>query len=428
RGMWRNGVFHRLPALIRFLVVVLPIAMAHTAIAGAPSVRPSVAYRPEPVMAAGLHPDRAMETLGRKVGQMLIIGFPGTRPDDPWPSRVAALMEAGRIGGVILFAENVRNPTQLRTLTRALAEAGGRFPPFIAVDQEGGSIQRLTRRKGFQALPSARRMAQKPLCEAHALYLQTARELASNDINVNFGPVVDLDVNPGNPAIGRKARSYDRDPRTVVAYAETFIDAHAAVGVLTAAKHFPGHGSATGDPHLAIVDIGSTWVSEELTPFAELISDHQVPMVMVGHLIHPRFSDGDRPTSLSRRTITGELRGALGFDGLVVTDDLGMDAIARRFSPEEAAIMAIRAGADILIFANQPTKDPTVLDRIVTAVTGAIAAGRLPQHLVETSYRRIRAAREQLGRRPAPPTAVTAVTPACPEPRAGMSEKAATGG
>ena len=98
-------------------------------------------------------------------------------------------------------------------------------------------------------------------------------------------------------------------------------------------------------------------------------------MIMVGHLIHPRFSDGDRPTSLSRRAITEELRGALGFDGLVVTDDLGMDAIARRFSPEEAAEMAIRAGADILIFANLPAEDPGALDRIVATVAGAVVGG-----------------------------------------------------
>ena len=311
-------MLRRFPALFLSATAAI-LAAAVAASAGTPpSARPSIAYRPAPVMAAGPHPDRQIEILSRKIGQMLMIGFAGTRPEDPWPRKVAAMVGAGTIGGVILFADNIRGPAQVRALTAAFARAGGASPPFIAIDQEGGSIQRLTRRKGFHSLPSARRMASKPLCEAYALYLQTAAELASVNINVNFGPVVDLNVNPDNPAIGRKARSYDRDPGPVVAYAEEFIGAHAAAGVLTAAKHFPGHGSAVRDPHINVVDIGDTWLPEELTPFAELIADDVIPMIMVGHLIHPRFSDGDRPTSLSRRAITEELRGALGFDGLVV--------------------------------------------------------------------------------------------------------------
>ena len=421
-------MLRRFPAVCLSATAVI-LATAVAASAGEPSSsRPTIAYRPAPVMAVGPHPDRQIEMLSRKIGQMLMIGFPGMRPDDPWPTKVVAMIESGRIGGVILFADNVRSPAQLRTLTAAFAKAGGASPPFIAIDQEGGSIQRLPRQKGFHPLPSARRMAKKPLCEAYALYLQTATELASLNINVNFGPVVDLDINPDNPAIGRKGRSYDRDPETVVAYAEEFIDAHTAAGVLTAAKHFPGHGSAVRDPHLNVVDIRDTWLPEELTPFAELIADHVIPMIMVGHLIHPRFSDGDRPTSLSRRAITEELRGALGFDGLVVTDDLGMDAIARRFSPEEAAEMAIRAGADILIFANQPAQDPAALDRIVTAVAGAVAAGRLPISLVDASYARIRAARSDLARRHALMNAAAPTAPACPEPRAATPDNGPAGG
>ena len=167
-------------------------------------------------------------------------------------------------------------------------------------------------------------------------------------------------------------------------------------GVLTAAKHFPGHGSALRDPHIAIVDIGDTWQAEELAPFAALIADGRMPMVMVGHLIHPRFSDGDRPTSLSRRAITEELRGALGFEGLVVTDDLGMDAIGRRYSPEEAAEMAIRAGADVLIFANLLAEKPGAIDRVIAAVAAAVAAGRIPARMIEESNTLIRTAREGL--------------------------------
>jgi beta-N-acetylhexosaminidase len=420
------------PMFLRLPFLLMPAAMlllaAATATAGAPSpLRPSIGYRIGPVLTAGPHPDRQIEVVSRKIGQMLMVGFPGTGPDERGPAGVAGMIADGRIGGVILFADNIRNPSQLRALTAALVRAGGAAPPFIAVDQEGGSIQRLSRRKGFQPLPSARTMGKKPLCEAYALYLRTAEELAAAHINVNFGPVVDLDINPRNPAIGLKARSYDRDPARVVAYAEEFIGAHRAAGVLTAAKHFPGHGSAIRDPHIAIVDIRDTWRSEELAPFAALIAEDRIPMVMVGHLIHPRFSDGDRPTSLSRRAITDVLRGGLGFEGLVVTDDLGMDAIGRRYSPEQAAEMAIRAGADVLIFANLLTEDPAAMDRITATVAGAVASGRIPLRLIEESNLLIRAAREELGRAGAagglPPEA-----PACPEPRAaGPSGAAAPG-
>lgn len=405
-------MFFRIPIL--FAPAVALALAAATAWAGTPSsLRPSIGWRLGPVMTAGPHPDRQIEMLSRKIGQMILVGFPGTRPDEPWPQRVAAMIAAGRIGGVILFADNISGPTQLRTLAAALAAAGGTAPPFIAIDQEGGSIQRLSRRKGFQPLPSARTMGKKPLCEAYGLYLRTAQELAGVNINVNFGPVVDLDINPRNPAIGLKARSYDRNPERVVAYAEAFIDAHRAAGVLTAAKHFPGHGSATRDPHIAVVDIADTWREDELTPFAELIAAGEMPMVMVGHLIHPRFSDGDRPTSLSRRAITVVLRQTLGFKGLVVTDDLGMDAIRRRYAPEEAAEMAIRAGADVLIFANVLAEDENGVDRIVASVAGAVAAGRIPIRAVDDSYDLIRAAREAL----AAPRSIP-FAPVCPEPHA----------
>jgi len=379
------------PALpLRPLLALLALAFAVPAQAGAPSPSwPLLWSEWTPRATPTLHPDRAMELVAREVGQMIMIGFPGAEPDEDWPERAATMIAGGRIGGVILFGDNARSPGQVKRLTGSLAAAAGSLPPFIAIDQEGGYIQRLTRRNGFQSLPSARTIARTDLCTARADYAKTAAELASLGINVNFGPVVDLDINPRNPAIGRKARSYGVDPATVIAYAEQFIAAHDDDGVLTAAKHFPGHGSAVLDPHTRIVDITRTWQPRELTPFEILAREQRVPMIMVGHLIHPRFSDGDRPASLSRRAITVALRDRLGFDGLVITDDLGMDAIADRYSDEEAAVMAARAGADILLFASRGSSDLTRVDRVIDAVTGAVAAGRIPAATIAQAYRRI---------------------------------------
>jgi beta-N-acetylhexosaminidase len=385
----------RLGTLLAAAVAVLAVAPG---MAGEPpSPRPSISWRTGPLLSDGPHPDRQLEILSRKIGQLLMIGFVGTEPSEPAPRRIAAMIAARELGGVILFGDNVRNPRQLQALTAGFVAAGGATPPLVAVDQEGGGIQRLTRRKGFQALPSARTMGRKPLCEAEALYRRTATELAAMGINLNFGPVVDLDINPRNPAIGKLARSYDRDPERVLAYADAFITGHEAAGVLTVAKHFPGHGSAARDPHIAIVDIADVWEPVELSPFAALAAGGRLPMVMVGHLIHPRFSDGDRPTSLSRRAITEVLRDRLGFDGVVVTDDLGMDAVARRYRPEETAVLAIRAGADLLIFAHAETERPGTIARIVATVAAAVAAGRLPERRVEEAYERLHAVRTALG-------------------------------
>ncbi|MCP4384639.1 MAG: glycoside hydrolase family 3 [Hyphomicrobiales bacterium] len=346
--------------------------------------------------ANALHPDRQIELLEKKIGQMLLIGFPGQRPGDAWPRRAAAMIAQSRIGGVILFGHNVRNPAQLKRLTDAFASAGGP-PPFIAVDQEGGRIQRLNRRKGFTRLPSAKSIASGSLCDARAAFWATARELASFGININLGPVVDLNINPRSPAIGLLGRSYGADPETVVAFADQFVSTHALAGVLTAPKHFPGHGSAVRDPHHRVVDITATWRPEELQAFERLSAADGVAMIMVGHLIHPRFSDGDRPTSLSRRTMTEVLRRSLGFDGLIVTDDLGMDAITERYGPEEAAIMAVRAGADVLIYANQ-ADNGRLVESVIAAVAGAVAAGRIPESAIDRSFGRIMAAKQALRR------------------------------
>jgi len=352
--------------------------------------------RVPPSTADRLHPDRQQELVARTVGRMILVGFGGTAPEEDGPGRIAAMLAGGRIGGVVLFSDNIRSPIQVRRLTAALDAAAGGLPPFIAIDQEGGQIQRLPRRKGFAGLPSARAMSARDLLTACALYTRTATELAGIGINTNLGPVVDLDLNPSSPAIGRKGRSYARDPATVVAFARAFIDAHRKLGVLTAAKHFPGHGSAIGDSHDQPVDISATWEDDELEPYRALIAADPPALVMVGHLTHPRFSDGDRPASLSRRTLTEALRRDLGFDGLIVTDDLGMGAVTRRYSVDEAAVMAIRAGADLIIVANRERPDPDLAEHVIAAVVTAVAAGRIPASAIADADRRILAARRAL--------------------------------
>jgi beta-N-acetylhexosaminidase len=340
-------------------------------------------------------------TMAGMIGQMILLGFPGTRPGEDWPKLAAAMIRESRIGGVLLFAHNIVSPAQVKDLNLALrAAAGNGLVPFIAVDQEGGRIQRLPRSKGFVGMPGAAAVAAMDEATAYDRYRSSAGELAELGFNVNFGPVVDLNVNPANPAIGMLRRSYGREPGKVTAFARQFVKAHRAAGVLSTAKHFPGHGSAPVDPHFQIVDIGKVWLTEELLPFRDLIERDHVDIVMVGHLLHPRFSDAPGvPASLSASTIK-ELRGWLQYRGLVVTDDLQMSAIRRRFAVEEAAVMAVAAGADLLIVANQEVPDREIVERIVGAVLGAVAEGRIPPDRIRDSYGRIVETKRRLaGRR-----------------------------
>ncbi len=227
-----------------------------------------------------------------------------------------------------------------------------------------------------------------------------ARELAGLGINLNLGPVVDLDIDPNSPAIGRLERSFGRDPSRVASFARQFVDAHHDAGVLIAAKHFPGHGSAGQDTHEQAVDIAKTWTEAELEPFRDLAADQAADVIMMGHLIHPRFSDSDRPASLSRRAVD-VLRNELGFRGLVMTDDLEMAAIKDRYGIEDAAVLAVAAGADLMIFANLKAPDPEIANRVLAAVALGVEQGRIPRETVEQAYRRILATKTKIAdRRP----------------------------
>ncbi|OQW56097.1 MAG: hypothetical protein A4S14_21220 [Proteobacteria bacterium SG_bin9] len=338
------------------------------------------------------------QVLRRQIGQMIMLGFPGVDPSEEWPQRIKAMLQDGSIGGVVLFSQNVIDPPQVRRLVSSLQPKDGQPPAYVCVDQEGGAIQRLTQAKGFTGLPSAAKIATTNPAVASRLYRGAATEMARLGVNCNFGPVVDLNVEANNPAIGRLGRSYGADPGTVVDNARMFIEAHKQAGVLTAAKHFPGHGSARIDPHDAVVDITRTWRTSELEPFQTIIDDDQVSMIMVGHLIlrDPRFKDGDKPTSLSPQAIHQVLRTQLGFRGLVVSDDLDMGAIRNRYGVDEAAVMAIEAGTDIVIIANTKAPDPDLANRIIAKVMRAVEQGRIKREFIEQSYNRALNAKKQL--------------------------------
>jgi beta-N-acetylhexosaminidase len=274
------------------------------------------------------------------------------------------------------------------------------LPPFITVDQEGGSVERFTRKVGFTEVPSARRVAAKnDPAAAEKLYAGMADALADLGFTVNFGPIVDVDVNPNNPVIGRFGRSYSNDPATVTAYAEAFVEAHHAAGLVTSLKHFPGHGSSTADSHKGFVDITKTWSPAELEPYKKLFADGYDDMVMVGHLYHRDYSDADvqLPASLSPQWITGVLRDQLGFRGVVVSDDLEMGAIRKQFTLKQTVLRAVAAGIDVLLFSNTADYDPKLGDKVREILVAEAATNPDFAARIKQSYDRIVALKQRIG-------------------------------
>ena len=372
------------------------------AAAGSAGFRAPVSSAAEPDGLAALRDTAwADDLLDRMIGQTIMVGFSGQSEHDPGVKAVRDELAKGLIGGVVLYPENVRSAPQLRLLTAYLANANSELVPFIAVDQEGGRVQRLTRWTGHKHYPSAQKMGRDGALtpeEARRIYGEMAKELAGAGINVNFGPVVDLSINPWNAVIARRKRSYGADPETVTSLARSFIAAHREANVVTAAKHFPGHGSSWSDSHKTLPDISRSWRESELQPYVALSHDGLLDMVMVGHLYHPRFSDGEKlPSSLSANAIRAlRAGGYIGYQGVVVSDDMEMGAVRERYSIEDRVIRALDAGVDLLVFSNVKSRDTDLGAKVHAIIAQAVRDGRIPRAKIEAAYQRIAALKHRL--------------------------------
>ena len=251
---------------------------------------------------------------------------------------------------------NIVSPQQVRELTAQLQAVAGTLL-LIAIDQEGGQIARLKARHGFSATPS---QAELGRLDDEQETRSSAREvgalLADLGINLNFAPVLDLAVNPDNPIIAALERSYGADPDRVERHARWTIQEFHRAGVLSAVKHFPGHGASKEDSHLGLPDVTHLWSETELEPFSSLIGEQLPDVVMMAHLYNAQW-DETYPATLSSAVITGMLRQQLGFEGVVVSDDMTMGAIVQNYSLEESIELAVKAGVDILLFGNNSSYD-----------------------------------------------------------------------
>nr|WP_246002660.1 glycoside hydrolase family 3 N-terminal domain-containing protein [Allorhizocola rhizosphaerae] len=326
---------------------------------------------------------------------MLVVGFRGetVKPDD-WIMQ--AIAEHG-LGGIILFdrdqqtggPRNITSPQQVTELVKTLRGAAPDGRLIVSIDQEGGRIARLNPANGFPAVMS---QAEVGAANSNAVTRNWAsgmvESLTSIGVNFNFTPVVDLAINPTNPAIAELGRAFSADPDVVVACATEEIRVHREAGMKTSLKHFPGFGSATGNTDFEVVDVGTTWSRAELEPFARLIGAGMADSVMVAHLLN-RQLDPDRPVSLSRAVVQDLLRGELDFTGPVVSDDMQAVAITSRYGRDESVALALEAGVDLLTFANQAVYDEAVVEGTITNVLGLVQSGRLTVEQIDRSAARV---------------------------------------
>jgi beta-N-acetylhexosaminidase len=341
-------------------------------------------------------PVLAPPTLREKIGQLLIVGFRGTAPSEC--DVIVRDLREHHIGGVILFDQevadttlrrrNIESPAQVKALVEFL-QAQARAPLLVSIDQEGGRVNRLKPVYGFPESTSHEdlgRLNQPAETFRHAE--TTAKTLASLGINLNLAPVVDLDAHPDNPIIKGKGRSFSNDPEIVARHAMEFVKAHRAHGVLTCAKHFPGHGSAAGDTHLGLVDVTQRWHERELIPFQRLIEAGLCDVIMTAHVFNAKL-DPDRPATLSRAVITGLLREKLGFTGVITSDDMEMKAISSHYGLENSVPAAIEAGIDVLCFGNNLGYDPDIAGRAIEILARAVESGRISESRIDASYERV---------------------------------------
>lgn len=341
-------------------------------------------------------------SLDFKIGQMVMVGFRGQMVDETHP--IVQDIRERHLGSVVLFdydtisaqyGRNIASPDQLKALTAAL-QSFAATPLLISTDQEGGLVNRLRERYGFPTTLSHQALGElndPAVTQQHAGAM--AQTLAAAGVNLNLAPVVDLNLNPSNPAIGLYERSFSADPQVVIAQAQTFIEAHHAAGVLCTLKHFPGHGSSTADTHLGIVDVTQTWSRAELEPYAALIAAGQADAVMTAHVFNAAL-DPDYPATLSKPVITDLLRGELGYDGVVITDDMQMGAIREQYGFETAIQKTIEAGVDIIAIANNLVYEEDVVARTVAVIKNLAAAGTISLERIEQSYARIQRLKRRL--------------------------------
>jgi beta-N-acetylhexosaminidase len=343
-------------------------------------------------------------SLEDKAAQLFVLQIFGTSATTAEPADVAANRKlygadnAAQViaryhpGGIIYYGNNVANPHQVAAFSNGIQRAAAatplRIPATIATDQEGGIVARVlppaTQSPGSMALAAGRRTG-----DARELARITGRELRAIGINQDYAPDADVNVNPANPVIG--VRSFGSDPALVSDMVTAQIGGYRDGGVTATVKHFPGHGDTTTDSHTGVPQIGHTraeWERLDLPPFRAAIA-RGVDSIMTAHIVVPSLDPSGDPATLSRPILTGILRDRLHYRGVVVTDALDMQGVRDKYGDENIPVLALRAGADVLLKPPADAQGDGVFPRQLAAVVGAVKSGQLTEKRLDESVYRI---------------------------------------
>lgn len=387
-------------------------------LSGAETTVPSKAEAPSPIETEYAAPNETEEstqavsyidslmagmTLREKVGQLFVI-----RPDsltslsqeqivDVSGYGVTEMTEELReslnqypVGGIAMFGKNIVSPEQLTGFLGDLQNASA-IPLFLSVDEEGGAVARLANHAAFDLpkYPSAADVASSG-GEAAALEMGVTigNYLKQYGFNMDFAPDADVNTNPDNPVIGKRA--FSSDPEIAANMAEAMASGLRQAGIIPVFKHFPGHGDTAADSHNGAAVSEKSWEEMLFCEWIPFLRAGNWDCVMVGHITAPSVTGNSVPASLSSRMVTEILRGELGFSGLIITDSLEMNAVSQDYSPAEASVMALQAGCDLLLM-------PNGFREAFEGVVSAVESGEISQERLDSSVRRILEFKEQYG-------------------------------
>lgn len=328
--------------------------------------------------------------LKQMIGKMLIFGFDTLEVSEN--DYIYKCIKDYNLGGIILFdkfyhdrdkAKNIQNPSQVKKLTSQLQNIS-QNKLLISIDQEGGKIARLKEKDGFNSTISAKDITTLSDADARKSYSRLSSELQDLGVNVDFAPLVDLGLNKESDVIYKLDRAYSDDADAVTKYAEVFMDELASHKVISCLKHFPGHGSAKGDSHEGFVDVSDTWDEVELEPYKKLL--HKTKMVMTAHVFNKNIDD-KYPATLSYKTNTELLRNKMGYDGIILGDDLQMKAIEAHYSKEESIKLSLNSGIDMIMYCNQLGSDN--VEEVIDIVYNLVRTNEVPLSRIKESNRRI---------------------------------------
>ncbi len=327
----------------------------------------------------------AYTSLREKIAQMLIVGFTGT--DASNIDEIAISAVKNEVGGLIFYKRNIESKFQIQSLINYFKSKLDNKSLLFALDQEGGLVKRLSSNNGFNDYLSAKEISEKDISFIAKHYYDMSLDISSAGFNFVLAPVVDLDY--GCQVISGLNRSFSNNPYKVAQISQIFIEEMNNSKIKTSLKHFPGHGSANGDTHLGLVDASKTWSKEELMPFKLLIDSKKVDSIMTSHII---VRDLDKvPATMSKNIIEKLLRNELGYDGVVISDDLAMHALTDNYNFKDIIISTINAGVDFLLFSNNQGKELNLSPGyIIELIEKAVRDDLISQERIEQSYYRIK--------------------------------------